>query len=86
MMYAMGAGASGSVGSLHHLAHSPLLGPIPGLPPVSPVAHGAVNGPASKTKVCRFYLGRNNNHFGKTCSFVHPCRNLLIEGHCKHGR
>ena len=43
-------------------------------------------GPASKTKVCRFYLGRNNNHFGRTCSFLHPCRNLLIEGACRHGK
>ena len=65
----------------HYVQH---LGVIPVLPPLSP--HSPHNGAASKTKVCRFYLGRNNNHFGKTCSFVHPCRNMLIEGHCKHGR
>lgn len=44
------------------------------------------NGPSSKTKVCRYYLGRANNHFGKSCSYVHPCRNILISGSCKHGR
>lgn len=48
--------------------------------------HSAYNGPASKTRVCRYYLSRNNNHFGKTCSYVHPCRNVVIEGACKHGK
>ena len=86
-LYALGGGGASAGSNLHLAGHSPLLSPIPGLPPASPVTHSPLHGgPASKTKVCRFYLGRNNNHFGKTCSFVHPCRNLLIEGQCKHGR
>jgi hypothetical protein len=30
-----------------------------------PPHHSPNNGPASKTKICRYYLSRNNNHFGK---------------------
>lgn len=51
-----------------------------------PSHHMPHNGPASKTKICRYFLARSNNHFGKTCSYIHPCRNVLIEGHCRHNR
>lgn len=79
-----GGGGSGQYGS-------PQLMPDGMALPVSPTAgvpahHLPHNGPASKTKICRYYLARSNNHFGKTCSYVHPCRNLIVDGHCKHGR
>lgn len=59
-----------------------------GLPETTPLPphHLPHNGPSSKTKICRYYLARANNHFGKTCSYVHPCRNIIVEGHCRHGR
>jgi len=48
--------------------------------------HSAYNGPASKTRMCRYYVARSNNHFGKTCSYMHPCKTLLMDGACRHGR
>jgi hypothetical protein len=50
---------------MHHAASSPLLGGG---------KHSPYNGPSSKTRVCRYYLSRTNNHFGRTCSYVHPCK------------
>jgi hypothetical protein len=68
----------------------PMSMPMPPPPPPPPLPSSGSQGPphkaTRKTKVCRHFLWRNNNHFGSTCEYIHPCRLALLDGVCKHGK
>lgn len=81
-----GGGASPSRRGMHSSASGSGGTPTSAAAPSKRDKHSSYSGPSSKTRVCRYFLSRNNNHFGRTCAFLHPCRALMVDGMCPHGK